>query len=357
MFMLIIAPMFQLIVLGSAVNFDVDRVPTVVVDRDRSAESRGHLQALLADGTLLSAGQVDSEDEAMDWLEDGRAAAALVIPPNFGRDLGRGKKVELQVLLDGSDPNRSGVVGGAVARYSGELGLAMARERLQRRAAGLGRVVPLGGQTLLPRVYYNPRLRTPVWMVPGLTAMLLVIVTTIVTSMGLAREKEMGTMEQVLVTPIRPLVLLVGKLAPFLVIGLLDLTLALVVAAWIFDVPIRGSLPFLYGATSLYLLSTLGTGLFISTISSNQQQAFMSGFLFMLPAVFLSGNMTPIASMPSWMQPFTWLNPVRYEVEILRAVLLKGAGPADLWRQLLALAIFGVTILGSASLRFRKRLA
>jgi ABC-2 type transport system permease protein len=193
--------------------------------------------------------------------------------------------------------------------------------------------------------------------VPGILAMLLVIVTTIVTAMGLAREREVGTLEQVLVTPIRPFVLLAGKMTPFVAIGLFDVLLVLAAATWIFAVPLRGPAAALALGTLLYLCSTLGVGLFISTMSSSQQQSFLGGFLFVLPAVLLSGIMTPIRAMPAWLQTATLVNPLRFFAELVRGVLLRGAGFAEVWPQLVTLAAYGVVILAAATLRFRKRLA
>ncbi len=355
-FMLIVAPLIQLVVLGFAVDFDVDHVPAIVVDRDGSADSRRHTDAILADGTLERVAQLTSEDEAERMLEDGEGAAVIIIPSGFGADLAAGRPTSVQVVLDGTDPMRASIVAGVVGRYFGEIGVELAWRKMRAIAAAQGVTPRLAGIQLVPQVYYNPQQITAVYIVPGIAAMLLVIVTTIVTAMGLAREKEMGTLEQVLVTPISPPILMIGKLGPFVLIGLFDVTLALVLGSWVFDVPIRGSLPFLYLATAIYLLSTLGVGLLISTSSSTQQQAFMGGFLFMMPAILLSGNMTPISSMPDWMQPITWINPVRWYIEILRSVLLKGSGPADLWMQLLILSGFGVGLVALASLTFRKRL-
>jgi ABC-2 type transport system permease protein len=186
--------------------------------------------------------------------------------------------------------------------------------------------------------------------------MLLLLVTTVTTAMGLAREREMGTLEQVLVTPIRPLFLLVGKMAPFVVIGLVDVALLLAVGTWLFEVPLRGDLLVLLAGTLLYLMTTLGVGLLVSTVSTTQQQSFLGGFLFILPAILLSGVMTPIRSMPGWLQAVTYLNPVRYYAEVMRTTLLKGAGFGDLWFQLVALLALGGGILAIATLRFQKRL-
>ena len=352
MFMLVAAPLIQTVVLGFAVNFEVDRVPTAVADMDRSARSRDHLRRLLADGTLRRVADAPSAEAAVALLDLDQAAAAVVIPRGLGSDLAAGRPAEVQVVLDGTDPNRANVVAGAASRYFGELGQALARERVGRQGLAAPARVALS-----PRVLFNPSLKTAPYIIPGILAMLLIIVTTIVTAMGLAREREVGTLEQVMVTPIHPLWLLAGKMTPFVVIGLFDVLLLLAAGTWIFAVPIRGSLLVLGLGTLLYLLTTLGTGLLISTVSQTQQQAFLGGFLFVLPAVLLSGILTPIHSMPPWMRALTWLNPLRYYAELNRANLMKGAGLADVWPQLLALVIFGAVIFGTATLRFRKRMA
>jgi ABC-2 type transport system permease protein len=351
MFLLIVAPLIQTVVLGFAVDYDVDRVPTVVVDRDGSAESRLHTRRLLADGTLRRSGSAPSAREAEAAIDAGEAAAALILPERLGADLAAGRPAEVQVILDGTDPNRANVVSGAASRYFGEVGEALARDRVASRGA------PAPGQiVLVPRLAFNPGLETAPFVVPGIAAMLLLIVTTVTTAMGLAREREMGTLEQVLVTPIRPLFLLVGKMAPFVVIGLVDVALLLAVGTWVFEVPLRGDLLVLLAGTLLYLMTTLGVGLLVSTVSTTQQQSFLGGFLFILPAILLSGVMTPIRSMPGWLQAVTYLNPVRYYAEVMRTTLLKGAGFGDLWFQLVALLVLGGGILAIATLRFQKRL-
>ena len=352
MFMLIFAPFLQTLVLGFAVDFDVDRVPTVVADQDRSQESRTHLRRVLADGTLHFAGGADSAEQGAAALDDGTAAAVLVIPPRFGADVAAGRPAQVQMVLDGTDPNRSNVAAGAVSRYFGEDALRRASERA--RAAG---VPPPARVEIVPRLYYNPGLKSAPYIVPGIAAMLLVVVTTLVTAMGLAREREQGTLEQVAVTPVPASVLLAAKMTPFVFIGFFDVLLLVTVGTLVFGVPLRGNLSVLALATLLYLLSTLGVGLLISTISANQQQAFLGGFLFTLPAMLLSGIMTPVDSMPRWMQVLTYANPLRYFQEIARSNLLKGGGFADLWPQLVALAFFGTVIFGLAAARFRKRSA
>jgi ABC-2 type transport system permease protein len=351
MFMLVFAPFLQTVVLGFAVDFDVDRVPTVVADQDRSPESREHLRRVLADGTLRLAGGASSAEEGAATLDRGEAAAVLVIPPRFGADVAAGRPAEIQMILDGTDPNRSNVAAGAVSRYFGEEGMRRAGER-----AGAAGVAPPARIEVVPRLFYNPGLKSAPYIVPGIAAMLLVVVTTLVTAMGLAREREQGTLEQVAVTPIPAWVLLAAKMTPFVFIGFFDVLLLVTAGTWVFGVPLRGNLAVMGLATLLYLLSTLGVGLLISTISSNQQQAFLGGFLFTLPAMLLSGIMTPIDSMPRWMQWLTYVNPLRYFQEISRANLLKGGSFVDLWPRLMALALFGAAIFGLAAARFRKRL-
>jgi ABC-2 type transport system permease protein len=351
MFMLVVAPLLQTVVFGFAVDFDVDRVPTVVVDRDGTAESRAHARRLLAGGTLLRSGAARSAGGAEHEIDDGRAAAAVILPEGLGADLAAGRAAEVQVVLDGTDPNRATVAAGAVSRYFGEVGERLARERLE--AAGVRAPAQV---ELVPRIAYNPELETPPFMIPGIAAMLLLVVTTIVTAMGLSREREMGTLEQVLVTPIRPLYLLLGKMAPFVVIGFVDIALLMATGTWLFDVPLRGALPVLAVGTLLYLMTTLGVGLLVSTVSVSQQQSFLGGFLFVMPAMLLSGVMTPIRAMPDWLQAITRVNPVRYYAEVMRTTLLRGGGFADLWPELLALLVLGGAILATATLRFHKRL-
>ncbi len=350
MFMLVFAPFIQTVVLGFAVNFDVDRVPVVVADQDRSPESRLHLRRVLADGTLRRVGEASGAEDGVAALDRGEAAVVVVVPPRFGADVAAGRPAEVQVVLDGTDPTRSNVAAGAVTRYFGEEAI----RRVEQRARAAGLSAPARVE-VTPRLFYNPGLKSAPYIVPGIAAMLLVVVTTIVTAMGLSREREQGTLEQVAVTPIPATLLLAGKMTPFVFIGFFDVLLLTVAGTWVFGVPLRGNLGVMALATFLYLLSTLGVGLLISTLSSNQQQSFLGGFLFTMPAMLLSGIMTPIDSMPPWMQWVTYANPLRYFQEIARANMMKGAGLADVWPQVLALAVFGAVIFGLATARFRRR--
>jgi ABC-2 type transport system permease protein len=338
MALLVIAPAVQLVLFGNAVQLDVDQVPTVLVDQDRSADSREHAQRMYSDGTLRAARAAADSAAALRMLETGEAAAALYFPPGFARDHARRQRPRVQMLLDGSDPSRANVAASAVANY------------LQRENAPAS-----GGVAVQSRVLFNPALSTSIYMVPGVSAMLLLLVTTVVSSMGLARERERGTLEQIQVTPLPGTLLILGKIVPFAAIGLFDFMLALVVGAYGFEMPIRGSLGLLACATLLYLINTLGAGLLIASVSSSQQQAFMGGFLFMVPAALLSGIMTPVRSMPGWLSPVTALNPLRHYAEILRGVLLRGASARELAAQLGSLLLLGLLICAFAGLSFRRQ--
>ena len=350
---LMVAPVFQLTLLGYAVDLEVDQIPTAVCDHDRSPESRRLIQGLLADGTLVLARRC--ADPALP-LDDGSASVVVVLPRGLDRDLREGRPAQVQVLVDGTDPLRAQVAESTAAQFFFREGIAVARQRLARASALQGRALSTPSIGLEPRLFYNPQMESPRYMVPGVAALVLLVVTTIVTAMGIAREREIGTIEQILITPMRPSVLLLGKIIPFGLIGLVVAGLVVAIGTHLFAVPVRGPLLVLLVGTVLYLLTTLGAGVFVSTIARTQQQAILGGIFFIMPAILLSGFATPIANMPSWLQPLTYLNPLRYYVTLLRSNLLKGAGFADLWPELLALALFGSAILAVASWRFRRQL-
>jgi ABC-2 type transport system permease protein len=354
--LLLVAPVVQLTLLGYAVDLEVDHIPTVVCDLDRTAQSRSLLAGLVAEKTITLVGAQPDPVQASLELERGEAAVAVIIPAGFARDLDRNTPVAVQVLVDGTDPNRAQVAANTAAQFFAERAVGTALARLDQLAGAEEQVRPLPQVGLVPRILYNPRLQSSIYMVPGVAAMLLLVVTTIVTAMGIAREREIGTMEQILVTPLRPSVLLLGKCLPFALVGLVEVWAVLTVGSYLFDVPLRGSAVLITVATFLYLMTTLGVGIFISTVSRSQQQAILGGLFFLMPAILLSGFMTPIANMPAWLRPLTYLDPVRYYLEILRGCLLKAAGFADVAAQLVALAAFGVVLLTLSAARFRKRL-
>ncbi len=347
---LVVAPLLQLVLLGFAVNLDVDDVAVFVADMDQTATSRAFASDLLAGDTFVLAAALPDPDAALGAVVHGDAAVALVLPRGFGADVAAGRPVSVQVLTDGSNALRATVAQNAISAFALRWGL---RHRAPVRVPGVFE----GPTEVRSRVLFNPRLDSHVYFVPGVAATLLLVVTLVVTAMGLAREKEDGTLEQILVTPMPATALVLGKVLPYAVIGLFDLTLAVTFGAIVFDVPIHGDLATLYAGGTLYLLTTLGLGLFVATVARTQQQAFMGAFFLILPMVLLSGFMSPIANMPAWIQPLTLLDPVRHMVEVLRGTLIRGAGFADLQGQLAWLAGMGVAIFTGAVLALRRRLA
>jgi len=339
-FMMMLAPALQLVLFGYAVDLEVDHIPTALVDQDRTHASRDLAQALFADGTFVERATPGDPDAAQAELESGEVSAVIVIPRDFAKDLARGEPVAPQILVDATDSTRAQVA----AQDATELLVARGAPQL------------VAAPPLVPRVLYNQRLKTPIYMVPGILASLLLNLTAVVTAMGLARERETGTLEQILVTPIHPATLLAGKCLPYILFGFIDVIAILVLGTLLFAVPIRGSLAVLSLGAFLYLFSTLGIGILIATLSSSQQQAMLGAFAFILPTMLLSGFMSPISTMPRWLQPLTLAIPMRHFLEILRRVLLKGAGVVDVAPQLAALAILGAVILTVSVLLFRRRL-
>jgi ABC-2 type transport system permease protein len=343
---LLVTPVLQLVVFGYAIDLDVDRIPTSVCDQDATPESRDLTQAFFADRTFLRHEDVLDPNTALDALEAGEAAAALIVPHGFALRLARADAPEVQVIVDGTDVTRAQVASNAASQFLLLRGIG--GEPSDRPA--------LATASLAPRVMYNQRLKSPIYMLPGVLATLLLNVTAIVTAMGLARERETGTLEQILVTPIRPAVFLAGKCLPYILFGLIDVLAILLLGNLIFDVPFRGSFSVIAVGSFLYLFSTLGIGILIATVSSSQQQAMLGAFGFILPAMLLSGFMSPVSSMPAWLRPLTMLIPMRHYVEIMRGCLLKGAGFRDLASQMVALTVLGIAILAVSVARFRKRL-
>jgi ABC-2 type transport system permease protein len=349
---LVAGPLIQLLALGYAANTDVNRIPTLLVDEDRTPASRQLVDRFTGSGYFTLAGAAATADQAEPWLVDGRAQVALVIPGRYGEDVAAGRPPRVQVLADGTDANSALVGLGYASRILAEVGAELAVQRSPRRQAPAG-----AGVELVPRIWYNPDLKSRWFYVPAVLAMVLMLVTMMMPSMAVVREKEIGTLEQIIVTPLAPWQLIVGKLCPFVVIGIFDLLLITGVARWLFGVPLRGSLLLLVLLTLLYLLNTLGLGLLVSTVVSTQQQAMMfSAFVVMVPMIYLSGLIFPIANMPRAVQLATYLVPVRYYANVIRGVFLRGSGIAVLWPDALALLGLGLLLLFLSSLRFRKSL-
>jgi ABC-2 type transport system permease protein len=348
--MLFLAPVVQIVVFGFAVNTDVTDVPLVLVDQDRTAASRELVRRFEGSGYFEVVGTEADARGIDDWLVTGRAQLALVIAAGYGKELESGRTPELQVIADGTDSTSANIaLGYARAIVASEEAELVSRSRMP--PAAVGRI------ELVPRVWYNPDLLSRWFYVPAVLAMILMLMTMLLSAMAVVREKEIGTMEQLIVTPIRSWQLLVGKLLPFGVIGFIQVFLVTAVAVFGFGVPLRGSFWLLLGLTMLFLLNTLGLGLLVSTVVRNQQQAMMTAaFVFMVPMIYLSGLIFPIENMPRGIQLVTHVIPLRYYASVIRGIFLRGSGLSVLWPEAVVLAGMGVATLTIASLRFRKRI-
>ena len=351
---LFVMPVAQLIVFGYAVTTDVRNVRTAVYDLDNSVASRELVSRFASNGYFKIVGYVGTDARARELLDRGDAQIVLHLNQGFEDDLRAGRTAQLQVLADGTDSNTAGIALNYSARIVAEYSQSVLHGRALRL---LGRIRQPGQVRLEARAWFNENLESRNFYLPGVIAILVTLVTLLLTSMAVVREKEIGTMEQIMVTPIRPFEFILGKTVPFALISLVNVVLVATVGVLWFNLPVRGSLLRLLFATVLYLLTALGVGLVISTVSNTQQQAMMSTFFFYMPSMLLSGFMFPIANMPVAVQWLTYLNPMRYFLVIIRGIFLKGVGFDVLWPQLLALAIIGVITLGLASRRFRKTLA
>lgn len=347
----IMAPIIQLTLLGYAATTDVTDVPIVVVDADRTAASRALIQRFDGSRYFTVVGSVGSAHDVEPWLERGLAWLALAVPSGYQQDLAAGRQAVVQVVADGTDANSTNVALG----YAATLVAGYAQELAAARTDG---PIPLPALDARIRVWFNPRLESRDFMIPGILALLLMVVTTNLSSMAIVREKELGTFEQLSVTPIGRWELILGKLVPYALIGLVDVLLVTAVALLWFEVPLRGSAMLLLGCSVIYLMTTLGLGLFVSTISSTQQQAMMTAtFFFLMPMLYFSGFVFPIENMPGPIQAITYVVPLRYFITIVRGIFLKGVGLDVLWPDVLALTGWGVAILALAVVRSRKTLA
>jgi len=334
------------------------------MDGDRTPESRALLARFVGSGRFQVVATPQSEQEVQDILDHGDAHAVVRVLPGFARDLARGQTAEVQVLLDGTNSNTASLVSayaaGVIAAYSNDVSPAQAKNqqtiKLMVRSPGAAPVAVAVGAVPDTRVWFNPDLRSRNYFVPGVAVNILFMVTLTLTAQAIIREKEIGTMEQLMVTPMRSIELMLGKTLPFALVGLVDLVLVTAGALLIFKVPFRGSFLILLFSATIFLLTSLGAGLFLSTISRTQQQATMASFFFSSPAFMLSGFNFPIRNMPPAVQYLTYLNPLRYFMEVVRGVFLKGIGIEELWPKILALAVYGTTILALSAIRFHKTL-
>lgn len=351
--MLFMASIIQLFVFGYGVSTDVNRIATAVLDEDQTATSRAFTDQFMHSGYFVYTYAIQHPDEINRLLDTGKAQMVLHIPKGFAEDMSQGRTASTQTLLDGSDSMTAGIIAGYVGGVVREYSTRVSVERLDRVHGLTTRVPNVVGQI---RVWYNPELKSVNFMVPGVLCMILLIVTMMMTSLAIVKEKEIGTLEQLVVTPITASELMIGKTAPFLLLGLVDMVLVLTISVFWFHVTIAGSVLLLFALTVVFLLTSLGLGLLISTISKTQQEATMTSFFLLLPSMLLSGFMFPIENMPKIVQWITYIIPMRYFLVIIRGIFLKGSGLDLLWPQVLALAIFSVGIIAVSAARFQKRL-
>lgn len=358
--LLFIPPVVQLLVFGFAVNLDVDHVQIAWMDMDRTPLSRELREQFTGSGRFDVVAWPGDEAEVAQVLDTGRAQAVVRVLPAFERDVRLGRPVSVQVLLDGTNSNTASLVSSyaasVVAAFSGRVSAGQQSVQILRRGAASPVNTAFPQVVASTRVWFNPDLYSRNYFVPGVVANIIFMVTLMLTALAIVREKEIGTMEQLMVTPMRPVELMLGKTLPFAVVGLLDVVLITAVALLVFHIPFRGSALLLLFCSAIFLMSSLGAGLFLSTVSHTQQQAMMANFFFSTPAFMLSGFAFPIRNMPVAVQYLTYLNPMRYFIEIVRGIFLKGVGVTVLWPQMAALAVYGTLVLFMSVMRFRKTL-
>jgi len=358
--LLFLPPMIQLVVFGYAVNLDVDHARIAWMDLDRTPASRELRERFEGSGRFDVVALARNEQDVQNVLDRGQAEAVVRILPEFERNLRRGENAQVQVLIDGTNSNTASLVSSyaasVAAEFSNSLSAQQQNSRMLMRGAASAANPGLPTVTAQSRVWFNPDLYSRNYFVPGVVANIIMLVTLMLTAMAIVREKEIGTMEQLMVTPVTPLELMLGKMLPFALVGLVQVALVSTAALVLFRIPFRGSVLLMFCCASLFLMTSLGAGLFLSTVSNTQQQAMMGNFFFSMPAFMLSGFAFPIHNMPVVVQWLTYLNPLRYFIEILRGIFLKGVGVATLWPQMAALAVFGVVVLGLSTVRFHKSL-
>ena len=347
-------PVIQTLIFGYAVTLDVRHVPLAIVDRDNTPASRELVARFTGSAYFDAVARPTTDDEARALIDSTTAAAVLQIDAGYERRLHAGQPAPVQLIVDGADSNTARYVVNYANVIAATAANTLALDQTLRRA---GRSVSVGSVDLQPRAWFNADLESRHFYVPGVISLLVMLISLMLTSMAIVREKEVGTIEQVMVTPIRPVEFILGKSAPFAVIGFIDVVLVSAIALFWFGIPFRGNFALLLLGVALFLLSTLGIGLFISTVCRTQQQAMMTTFFFFFPAMLFSGFIFPIANMPAFFQYLSLVDPIRYILVIIRGVFLKGVGIEILWPQCAALLALGVAVMAIAVSRFRKTLA
>jgi ABC-2 type transport system permease protein len=353
-FVLIIPPVIQMVIFGYAATFEVYHVPTAVLDLDHSQESRELVSRFRSSPNFNVTRQLTDSRQLSDLVERGDATIGIEIDAGFAERLRKGQTAPLQVIVDATNSNTALVASGYISQIAARFSAQYGQDRIGRIAPQLLAVMP--SVALDARPWYNTDLRSRWFFVPGVIGSLTLVLVIVLTAFAVVREREIGTLEQIMVTPIRPVEFILGKTLPFFLIGLLDVTLIATVGTLWFQVPFRGSIFVLLVGAVLFLLCMLGVGLLISTVSSTQQQAMVTAFFFIMPAITFSGFGFPIATMPHWMQICTYAIPLRYFLVVLRGVYLKGVGMEILWPQMAAMAAWGALLLTASILRFHKAL-
>lgn len=348
----IMAPILQVLLLGYAATTDIKYSNLLVCDMDKTSESRELIKSFTNSNYFIEKYTIDVLTDVDHYIDQGKTSVALVIPKGFGDRVLRREPAPVQMVFDGADANTANILLGYSSQIIGSYSQSIvANYSTMLRGVKIARILPE------PRVWFNPDLKSQNFMVPGVVALVLMIITMTLTSLGIVKEKEIGTLEQLLVTPIKPYQLIIGKLIPFVLIGAVDMVIVLSIARYWFEVPMRGSLSLLFGLSGLFILTTLGLGLFVSTIAKSQQQAMLiAQFFFFMPFMFLAGFAFPIENMPEVIQWISYIIPLRYFLVIVRGIFLKGSTLSELWLPATALALFGVSILTLSVLRFRRRL-
>ena len=353
-FFIVLPPIVQLLTYGYAINFDYRQIPIAVWDEAGTTQSREFIQRFSQNDYFRLITMIHSPQEMEDLINRNKITMALHIPWDFSKNLDAGQKTSVQLILDGTDSNAALIT----SRYASSIIFDYAVNILNQRLNRMGIGKEASGPLLIEeRTWFNPNRISSTSFIPGVVAMVVMLVSLQLTALAVVREKEIGTLEQLLVSPIRPLELLIGKTVPFIIISLVDVVLIIIVAMFWFEVPFRGNPLVLLLGTILFLFCTVGGGLFISTFSTTQQQAMMVSVFFFMPAILLSGLVFPIHNMPLAAQLVTYLNPLRYFIIVLQDLFLKGAGLDVLWPQFAAMAGLGISMLTLSVLRFHKRLA
>jgi ABC-2 type transport system permease protein len=350
---ILIIPIMQLFLLGYSATSDVRNIPLAVFDQCRCSESRSLMDAYRAADYFRLAYMVGSEIEIRHLIEQGKARAGLIIPPDYNTALAKGN-AEVAFILDGSDATAGSTALSAATLIGQSQATQLMIQRLERSGMDASNFQP--PLQVRTRVWYNPDLVSSHFMIPGVIGMILYAITSILTATAVVRERERGTIEQLIVTPIRPWELVVGKILPYAILAFIDTLEVLAIGHWWFGMPVRGDLSLILACSGLLVLSGLGIGLFASTIANTQQEAMLTVWMTLLPSIFLSGFFFPLEAMPQFLQWISYIIPLRYYLIIIRALLIKGVGAGPIWSEILALAVFGIAIMGAASVRFRKRL-